>query len=593
MGERIFEIIEQCRTSSDTLKTIGHKIEKGLDEYLLEKLETNQQITEQDIKNLESLIIEIKQKFQANDTLQTVLITKVIEIIVARKAAEENTEDHIELKRILDTPFNNRSQKDHFLYLQIILSTELTEHLYQKISKTLKKWMNNNSKTQEKLEIMELLKKFPKEKLTEKDQKYLNYLIETIADKTNQAIIKSSKDSMKSQLERKVQNLEVVANSLEYLENNLQSPITKQQYQEIDNLLKYIENKIAKNSNKEAVQKLKQQINDFKRNLFKVQVFDSKIKQAIINGDITIPKDFPKNINISTKFMNQLESVTDKRIITIDRAGTKAFDGAFSIEKDRRGYRLTVYITDVPTFLMHNINLAREAYYRGQSIYLKDVNTRERKWNMIPSELYNNTLSLKQCFSRNAIEFTFEVDKNGKVYERSIDRKEIVVTNSLTIEQAKKVMQQEKPNSELRQDLERYSNLCRLMSKHVLHKSAKITDLSNPNNLMDSIVRYPSILVNKYIGEEADFAIYRANGVYTKEKNEKDPYTHSSSPLRNFVSNINLAFFLNQNGIVLYPEKHLHFVEDNIDTIIGHLNQIDSLAKLVEENPKFIRKYLK
>jgi len=592
MIERIYGLIEECKISSDSLKAIGRKIESELKEYILEK---DQPITEQEIKTLENLIIEIEKKFETSDTLKTILTTKVVETIIAVEDKIENTENYQELKRISDISFQNRSQKEHFQYLQILLNAPLAKYLYLKISKILKKWMNNNSKTQEKLEIMKLLKSFPKEELTEKNQKDLNYIIETIASKTNQALIKSTKDSIKSQLERKIQNLEVVGESLEDLEKKLQSPVTKQQYQEVDSLFKYIEGKIAKNKNQEARQRVEKQIQKFKNNLFHLQVFDSKIKQAIMNGNITIPKDFPKNINISTKFIDQLERVTDKTIIAIDRAGTKAFDGAFSIEKNKKGYKLTVYITDVPTFLMHNISLAREAYHRGQSIYLKDANTRERKWHMIPPELYNNTLSLKSCTSRNAIEFIFQVDKKGNVYERSIDRKEIMVTSSLTIEQAKSIIRDERKDSSFRQDLENYSDVCRLMSKHVLHKSAKLNHLGeNDNyNLIDSIVRYPSILVNKYIGEQADFAIYRANGTYTKKKDEKDPYTHSSSPLRNFVSNINLAFFLNQNNIVLYPEKYLYFVENNVDTIIEHLNEIDSLAKLVEENPKFIRKYLK
>jgi len=261
MIERIYGLIEECKISSDSLKAIGRKIESELKEYILEK---DQPITEQEIKTLENLIIEIEKKFETSDTLKTILTTKVVETIIAVEDKIENTENYQELKRISDISFQNRSQKEHFQYLQILLNAPLAKYLYLKISKILKKWMNNNSKTQEKLEIMKLLKSFPKEELTEKNQKDLNYIIETIASKTNQALIKSTKDSIKSQLERKIQNLEVVGESLEDLEKKLQSPVTKQQYQEVDSLFKYIEGKIAKNKNQEARQRVEKQIQKFK-----------------------------------------------------------------------------------------------------------------------------------------------------------------------------------------------------------------------------------------------------------------------------------------------------------------------------------------
>jgi len=277
MIERIYGLIEECKISSDSLKAIGRKIESELKEYILEK---DQPITEQEIKTLENLIIEIEKKFETSDTLKTILTTKVVETIIAVEDKIENTENYQELKRISDISFQNRSQKEHFQYLQILLNAPLAKYLYLKISKILKKWMNNNSKTQEKLEIMKLLKSFPKEELTEKNQKDLNYIIETIASKTNQALIKSTKDSIKSQLERKIQNLEVVGESLEDLEKKLQSPVTKQQYQEVDSLFKYIEGKIAKNKNQEARQRVEKQIQKVK----------SEIEQPLMDLQQTLRK---------------------------------------------------------------------------------------------------------------------------------------------------------------------------------------------------------------------------------------------------------------------------------------------------------------
>ena len=90
MIERIYGLIEECKISSDSLKAIGRKIESELKEYILEK---DQPITEQEIKTLENLIIEIEKKFETSDTLKTILTTKVVETIIAVEDKIENTEN--------------------------------------------------------------------------------------------------------------------------------------------------------------------------------------------------------------------------------------------------------------------------------------------------------------------------------------------------------------------------------------------------------------------------------------------------------------------------------------------------------------------
>mgnify|MGYP003318363492 CR=1 FL=1 len=109
---------------------------------------------------------------------------------------------------------------------------------------------------------------------------------------------------------------------------------------------------------------------------------------------------------------------------------------------------------------------------------------------------------------------------------------------------------------------------------------------------ISDLIAFPSVLVNYYIGKQAEFAIYREYSQYTK-KYKNDPYTRSVTPLRRFVSNINLAFFLNQNGIVSFPERDLVCIEKNIDEIIKHLNETEQIGKFIERNKSFVLKHIK
>ena len=110
----------------------------------------------------------------------------------------------------------------------------------------------------------------------------------------------------------------------------------------------------------------------------------------------------------------------------------------------------------------------------------------------------------------------------------------------------------------------------------------------NVNKVID-LVAFSSILTNYYIGEKSLFAIYRVSGKYKCEASELN-YTHSVTPLRKFVSNINLAFFLNQQGVESFDEKKLNYVENNIDEILNHLNYKEYLNKYVQSHSYLIKK---
>jgi len=191
---------------------------------------------------------------------------------------------------------------------------------------------------------------------------------------------------------------------------------------------------------------------------------------------------------------------------------------------------------------------------------------------------------------KDSIEFTFEFGLDGEFYSCGVDRKRIRVNNNLSPDNARRMINCCDDMGVIEQSLKNYRELSKLVSSKSCEKY-----LSRLNcNRISDLVAFPSVLVNYYIGYLADFAIYRDNGLYTVSvDDDRCKYTHSVTPIRRFVSNINLAFFLEQNGIVHFANKDLYYVKDNSMEIVRHLNEREKISKFVDKHSSFVKKYIK
>ena len=133
-----------------------------------------------------------------------------------------------------------------------------------------------------------------------------------------------------------------------------------------------------------------------------------------------LPYEFPKEVISEAENINQ--EVTDEDIkdrvdlrelatFTIDGADAKDLDDAITIEKLENGnYNLGVHIADVSHYVRERSPMDKEAYERGNSVYLID-----RVVPMLPEELSNGICSLHPDVDRLAISVFMEIDKNGNV----------------------------------------------------------------------------------------------------------------------------------------------------------------------------------
>ncbi len=126
------------------------------------------------------------------------------------------------------------------------------------------------------------------------------------------------------------------------------------------------------------------------------------------------------------------EDLRDQFIVTIDPDDARDFDDAINVERiPGGGWNLGVHIADVAAYVKPGAALDREAYKRGNSVYLPD-----RVIPMLPERLSNGVCSLNPGVDRLTHSVFIEFSRDGRTKSTRFARTVIRSARRLTYREA-------------------------------------------------------------------------------------------------------------------------------------------------------------
>ncbi len=146
---------------------------------------------------------------------------------------------------------------------------------------------------------------------------------------------------------------------------------------------------------------------------------DPGVDLLTVIRNYNLPEEFPRKVvedaEKAAEYFSEEETArrrdfTRDTIYTIDPFDAKDHDDAISVEKHDHGYRLGVYIADVSHYVREGTALDREAFERGNSVYLPGMVIP-----MLPEKLSNDICSLKPNRKRLVFAALINFDRTGNM----------------------------------------------------------------------------------------------------------------------------------------------------------------------------------
>jgi ribonuclease R len=166
-----------------------------------------------------------------------------------------------------------------------------------------------------------------------------------------------------------------------------------------------------------------------------------------------LPTEFPKAVleeaeripeTVAEQMFEGREDLRGKFIVTIDPDDARDFDDAIDVERVAGGgWRLGVHIADVAAYVTPGGALDREAYKRGNSVYLPD-----RVIPMLPERLSNGVCSLNPNVNRLTHSVFLDFAKDGRTKSTGFARTVIRSARRLTYREAYAILKSP-PNDQL------------------------------------------------------------------------------------------------------------------------------------------------
>ncbi|MEO6845912.1 MAG: ribonuclease R [Chthoniobacterales bacterium] len=170
----------------------------------------------------------------------------------------------------------------------------------------------------------------------------------------------------------------------------------------------------------------------------------------------------------------------DRTIITIDPDDAKDFDDAIDVQQTEKGWSVGIHIADVSHYVRPKTALDREAYERGNSVYLVD-----RVIPMLPEVLSNGICSLKPLEDRLCFSALVEITRQGKIHSAKFAKTIIRSAHRYTYKQAYAILQKPPGGDALAKRVHVAWELAALLRKNRFAKGSLDLDFPEIKILLD------------------------------------------------------------------------------------------------------------
>lgn len=171
---------------------------------------------------------------------------------------------------------------------------------------------------------------------------------------------------------------------------------------------------------------------------------DAEMKAILASNNI--PFVFPDEVSaeaasipteITADVISKRNDLREVLTFTIDPIDARDFDDAISFRELNNGhYEIGVHIADVGHYVKEGSNLDKEAYKRGNSVYMVD-----RVIPMLPEHLSNGVCSLRPNEEKLAFSAIFELDKDAVVHNEWFGKTVINSNHRYTYEDAQEIIE--------------------------------------------------------------------------------------------------------------------------------------------------------
>jgi ribonuclease R len=206
-----------------------------------------------------------------------------------------------------------------------------------------------------------------------------------------------------------------------------------------------------------------------------------------------LPQEFPEEVLIDAENAAVMPSAAELRgrtdftkecIYTIDPADAKDHDDAVSVENLDSGFRLGVHIADVSHFVQPGTVVDKEAFERGNSVYLPGTVIP-----MIPEILSNDLCSLKPNRRRLAHSIVIDFDRRGKMLRWEMHDSLVKSHAKLSYEEVQEFFDGKKPSeraARVGENLQVARQLATILSKRRFSQGSLDFDLPESKIIMNA-----------------------------------------------------------------------------------------------------------